>query len=267
MREAILILGAAGLALAIIMTAAWRMQRRTGNSGWIDVFWSFGVGAVAVIASLFPIGGSPWPQGRQLLVAGLVGFWSMRLGGHILFRTRKVDDDPRYRHLIEQWGADAASKLFWQLQSQAAVGLILVASIVFAARNPAPLLQWQDVAALLVFLAGAVGEAVADDQMRRFKQVSANRGKICDTGLWRWSRHPNYFSEWLCWLAYPLLAVDVSGRYTAGYLSMLAPICMYWVLVHVSGIPPLESHLMRTRGALFIEYRKRTSAFFPWPPG
>ncbi len=116
-------------------------------------------------------------------------------------------------------------------------------------------------------MAGVVGEAIADYQLRRFKTDMANRNSVCDTGLWRWSRHPNYFFEWLCWLAYPLIAIDLSGHNRYGWLALLAPACMYWVLVFVSGIPPLEEHMLRSRGETFRDYQARTRAFFPLPAG
>lgn len=256
---------AAGVALSALMAFAWRIERVTGNAGWIDVFWTFGTGAAACILALLPLEGSGWPNGRQLLVAALAGSWSLRLGRHLLLRTRVADDDPRYRDLMRQWGAKGEAKLFWQLQSQAAVGLLLASSAMLAAQSPVARLRVQDIVAIAIFLIGVMGEAIADAQLRMFKMSDANRGKICDTGLWGYSRHPNYFFEWLCWLAYPLLAIDIGGGNPAGILSLSAPICMYWLLVYVSGIPPLEKHMMRTRPAQFVEYRRRTHAFFPWP--
>ena len=255
---------AAAITLSAIMALAWRTQRITGNSGWIDVFWTFGTGATACVLALLPLERSSWPHGRQMLVAAFAGSWSLRLGWHILLRTRSVDDDPRYRDLMRQWGTNAASRLLRQLQTQAAVGLLLACSVMLAAQNTVELIRIQDVAAITIFSIGIIGEAIADAQLRAFKQSEASRGKICETGLWSLSRHPNYFFEWLCWLAYPLLAIDIGGGNPLGYLSLLAPLCMYWLLVHVSGIPPLEAHMMRTREAAFIHYRQRTNAFFLW---
>ncbi len=247
------------------MAGAWKMQRSTGNSGWIDVCWTFGTGAAACFLALAPAEGGAAQQPRQWLAVAFAACWSLRLGWHIAQRTRKADDDPRYRDMIRQWGEQGPQKLFWHLQSQALVGLLLAVCVMLAARNPAPLFGLLDVAAVLVFAAGLAGEAIADAQLRRFKR-SAAPGSICDVGLWRWSRHPNYFFEWLCWLAYPLLAFDPAGQHPLGYLAVLAPLCMYWLLTSVSGLPPLEAHMQRTRGAAFAAYRQRTSAFFPLPP-
>ena len=119
-----------------------------------------------------------------------------------------------------QWGKDAARRMFWFLQSQAAVGIVLALSIVLAAQNPNPNLRVQDWIGLLILLAAIVGEAIADHQLRAFKSDPTNRNAICDVGLWRWSRHPNYFFEWLSWLAYPIIALDFAGHNPYGWLSL-----------------------------------------------
>jgi steroid 5-alpha reductase family enzyme len=101
-----------------------------------------------------------------------------------------------------------------------------------------------------------------------FRTDPANNGRVCDLGLWRWSRHPNYFLEWFGWLAYPMMAISPLDPlfYPWGLASLLAPIFMYWILVHVTGIPPLEQQMLRSRGARFRDYQLRTSMFFPLPP-
>jgi steroid 5-alpha reductase family enzyme len=251
-------------AISSVMASAWYVQQRTGNSGWVDVTWSLGVGGIAAIAAVWPLG-YDWPHWRQMVVAVLAASWCLRLGFHIAGRTRAASDDPRYRDLIIQWGSDASRRMFWFLQSQAAVGIILALSIVVAAHNPHPDLRIQDLIGLVILLAAIVGEAVADYQLRVFKNDPANRKALCDVGLWRWSRHPNYFFEWMSWLAYPIIAIDFAGQNPFGWFALAAPVCMYWVLVHVSGIPPLEEHMLRSRGAAFRAYQKRTRAFFPLP--
>jgi steroid 5-alpha reductase family enzyme len=261
--SATLVLAAAATALSLSMAAAWAVQRLSGNSGWIDTIWTFSLGTVGAAAALAPEPGMP-RHSRQVLVAVLIASWSLRLGLHILRRTRASEDDPRYRKMMTDWGRAAPSKLFRFLQIQAAVSLLLCAALLLAARNPAPVDRAVDAIALVIFCTGVIGEAVADAQLRRFKARPENGGQICDVGLWRWSRHPNYFFEWLCWMAYPLLAVS-SGHWV-GLLAFAAPACMYWLLAHVSGIPLLEEHLQRTRGAAFAAYCARTSAFFPRPP-
>ena len=199
------------------------------------------------------------------MVALLIALWSLRLGAHILVRTREAGDDPRYRELISQWGAHADLRMFLQLQSQAAVGLILALSVSLAAHNTRPSLGLSDFLGFALLVGALAGEAVSDWQLRRFRSDTANHGRICEAGLWSLSRHPNYFFEWLCWLAYPLIAIDMSGHNPLGWLTLAAPACMYGVLVHISGIPPLEEHMLRSRGAKFRALQARTRPFFPFP--
>jgi steroid 5-alpha reductase family enzyme len=256
----------AGAALCAFMAAAALVQQRTGNSGWIDVSWTAATGVVAIALSLAPFGSNSALHWRQAVVSVLVALWCLRLSLHIASRSRLNADDPRYRWLIAAWGGEAKRRMFWFLQSQAAVSVVLVVSIMLAARNPDPDVRVQDLLGIAILAAGIIGEAVADRQLRRFSRSHAGeRSAVCDVGLWRWSRHPNYFFEWLGWVAYPLIAIDLSGQNPFGWLALAAPACMYWVLVHVSGVPPLEDHMLRTRGDAFRAYQRKTRPFFPLP--
>lgn len=255
-----------GVSLCSVMAGAWMVQQRTGNSGWVDTIWTFGLGAVGGVGAVAPLAPADWPSARQVVTLGLVVIWSLRLGAHIARRSAGISDDPRYADLIRRWGGEARRQMFWLLQKQALATVPLATAVFLAGHNPAPGLRWQDGFAIGVMLIAIGGEALADRQLRQFRSDTRHKGEVCDIGLWRWSRHPNYFFEWLGWLAYPLLAIDPLGGYGWGYLALLAPVCMYWLLVHVSGIPPLESHMLATRGGAFRAYQARTSAFFPMPP-
>jgi steroid 5-alpha reductase family enzyme len=251
------------VALSAIMAGAWLVQQRTGNSGWVDTIWTFGLGIVGLGSTLAPFQET---GSRQIVVAIMISLWAARLGLHIASRSRGIADDPRYAEMAEQWGNDAPHQMFWLLQKQAWVTTPLALAVFLAAHNSAPLFRIQDIVAILVMAAAIIGEAVADHQLRAFKADPQNKGRVCDAGLWAWSRHPNYFFEWLGWVAYPLLAIDIAGTYGLGWLALLAPACMCWLLVYVSGIPPLEAHMLRSRGQAFRNYQARTSAFFPMPP-
>ena len=253
------------VALSVIMAGAWLVQQRTGNSGWVDTVWTFGLGATGLVAALYPLGGQGL-SARQHIAAGFILCWALRLGLHIAQRTKGITDDPRYAEMARAWGEAAPRKMFWLLQKQAWVTIPLALAIFLAAHNPVPGLRAQDLAAILVLIVALGGEALADRQLRSFRTDPRNKGKVCDAGLWSWSRHPNYFFEWFGWLGYPLLAIAPGGGYGWGYVALLAPACMYWLLVYVSGIPPLEQHMLRTRGEAFRAYQRRTSAFFPLPP-
>lgn len=253
--------------LSILMMGAWLVQQRTGNSGWVDTIWTFSVGLVGAVSALWPIeaGGT---SARQWLVAALVATWSLRLGVHIAARTAKISDDPRYAAFAEAWGVRAPRRMFLFLQNQALGSIPLVFAIFVAAHFPSPTLRVRDYLGALVLLLGILGEAVADAQLKRFRHRPGSKGHVCDIGLWRWSRHPNYFFEWLGWLAYPVIALspDYPPSYPWGWASLLAPAFMYWILVCVTGIPPLEAQMLKSRGDRYRDYQSRTSIFFPLPP-
>lgn len=255
----------AALFLVLVMAAAWLVQRRTGQGGWADAFWSLGLGAAGVLVALFPID-SAAPSARQTLAACLIGAWGLRLGLHIAARARSSHEDPRYARLRQDWGPHFQSRMFGFLMLQAGAAALLALSILVAARNPAPGLNFQDALATLVFVAALCGEALVDRQLSRFKADPANRGEVCDTGLWAWSRHPNYFFEWLGWCAWPIFALNLSGDWTWGWLALSGPAYIYWLLTRVSGVPLLEAHMRRSRPEAFAAYAARTSVFFPRPP-
>ncbi|WP_316163364.1 DUF1295 domain-containing protein [Bradyrhizobium sp. SZCCHNRI20481] len=250
-------------AMSVLMGLAWVVQQRSGNSGWVDTIWTFSVGLVGAAGAIWPAGGAA-PNARQWLVAVLVAVWSLRLGGHVAARSRGMSDDPRYAEFARQWGAAAPRRMFLFLQQQAWGSIPLVFAMFVAAHAPAAELRLQDYLGIFVLFAGIAGEGLADAQLKAFRADPANKSKVCDVGLWRWSRHPNYFFEWVCWLSYPVIALSFDHPW--GFASLLAPLFMYWILVHVTGIPPLEQQMLRSRGDRYRAYQARTSAFFPLPP-
>ncbi len=252
------------LMLSGAMAAAWRVALTTGQSGRVDAIWALATGLAAVVAAAASHG-DPL---RRAIVCVFAATWSLRLGLYLWRRAISNDDDPRYAALKQFWGAAAARRLFLFLQLQAAASCPLVLTAYCAAAAPRPGLDWRDGFAIAVFAIAFAGEAIADNQMARFKLAPANRGRICDQGLWAWSRHPNYFFEWLGWLAFPIMAIEAG--YPAGWLALSGPLVMYVLLVHVSGVPPLEAHLSRSRPAEFAAYAENVSAFWlraPRRPG
>ncbi|MGZ6042079.1 MAG: DUF1295 domain-containing protein, partial [Asticcacaulis sp.] len=171
-------------------------------------------------------------------------------------------DDPRYAELAQRWGRMFPLYLFIFLQIQAAAALVLVAAVWLAAVNPAPFPSAGDFAGVALLVIAVIGEAMADTQLRRF--AHQHKGGVCNTGLWAWSRHPNYFFEWLGWCAWAVMAANLAMPLS--FAAVAAPLLMYYLLVHASGIPPLEAHMLASRGDAFRAYQSRTSAFFPLPP-
>jgi len=250
--------------MALVMAAAWAVQGVTRNAGWVDAFWSFGTGAAGVLAALWPLG-DPLSV-RQMLVAALIAAWGLRLGLHIAERSAKGREDVRYARLRQEWGASYPARMFGFLMIQAFMGWVLSLSVLVAARDPAPGLAPSDWLGVLVIAVAVAGEGIADRQMRAFRADPANRGQVMRRGLWAWSRHPNYFFQTLGWLAYPVIALGAPGSPPLGLLALTGPALMYWLLAHVSGIPPLEREMLASRGDAFRAYQTATSAFFPLPP-
>jgi steroid 5-alpha reductase family enzyme len=252
---------AAGLSVA--MALAWGVQRATGNSGWVDATWSWATGAAGMAMALVPIDAAP-PGWRQWAVAAVLAAWGLRLGTHIARRAAAGHEDPRYAAFRRDWAPSFQARMFRFLQIQALAGFLLTLSVLAATRDPTPALRAADLAALALVLLALAGEALADAQLRRFRADTANRGKVCEAGLWAWSRHPNYFCEWLLWCAWPVMALGAGWGWFA--LALLAPALMYWLLVHASGIPPLEAVMLASRGEAYRDYQRRVPAFFPRPP-
>jgi steroid 5-alpha reductase family enzyme len=251
---------AAGLAVA--MSGAWAVQRVTGNAGWVDVVWSAATGLAGVACALVVVPGESGIVARQWLVAALAAVWSARLAWHIAERTAGKPEDVRYAGFRREWGAAYQARMFWFLMIQAAAAALLAVSFLVAARRPGPL-GVRDGLGVVVWLVAVGGESLADWQMRRYRR-RAPHGGVCEDGLWGWSRHPNYFFEWLGWCAYGLIAIDPA--WGPGWLALSGPAFMFWLLRYVSGVPPLEAAMLKSRGARFADYQARVSAFVPLPP-
>ena len=247
--------------MLVVMTAGWATVLKTGNAGWVDVFWTFGTGVSGVVAALAPWAGAP--GARQMLVAALVAVWSIRLGAYIAVRVAGGGEDARYAMLKQEWGPSFARNLFGLAIVQAPATTLLCASIAAAALRPGEGLAITDVIGAAILAVAILGEGVADQQMKAFKADKANHGKIMDRGLWGLSRHPNYVFEWLGWVAWPVIAIDLTGGWPWGWLALIAPVVMYLILTRLTGVPPLEAAMLKSRGPLYEDYQSRVGAFFP----
>lgn len=249
--------------MAAVMAAAFVFQRAVKNSGWIDVFWTFGTGVAGIAAALMPFQGAP--AARQWLAAALVAVWAARLGGYIAVRVaRSEHEDARYARMRGEWGDAYQRRLFAFIMPQAAITALLCLSIQAAAHRGAAGLDLRDALGAAILAIAIGGEALADAQLVRCRKNNTGKGTICQDGLWAWSRHPNYFFEWFGWLAWPVIALDLSRPQSLA--TLIAPAAMYVVLRHLTGVRPLEASMLASRGEAFRAYQRRTSAFFPLPP-
>ncbi|MDA0261720.1 MAG: DUF1295 domain-containing protein [Proteobacteria bacterium] len=255
----------AAAVLVAIMAALWLRQRQTGNAGTVDIAWSFGTGLAGVWLALVPLAESSSNGTRQALVALMAALWAIRLGSHVWRRVISEEEDGRYRELRESWGADLQRRLFWFFQMQAVAAVLFALPMFIAARNPDPTLGWPDYLGLAIWLTALGGESIADRQLARFKAEAGRGGQVCERGLWRYSRHPNYFFEWLHWFAYVAIAFGGVGSYHWAWLTLAGPAFMLHILLRVTGVPPTERHLIASRGDSYRAYQKRTNVFFPGP--
>lgn len=239
-------------------TVAWLIQRQQGNGGIVDAIWAWALGGLAV---WFAFTGTADPQVRWTLAA-MGGLWGLRLGTYLWRRNWRAAEDWRYAQFRAEWGDKAQSKMFWFYQFQNVFTLALACSAFLPAAyregSPGPVALGLAVAILLL---SVWGEGLADDQLRRFKADPAQRGRVCDIGLWRYSRHPNYFFECVHWLAYLPLAWG-SDLWAWG---LIAPLVMVLLLLKISGVPLLEAEMARRKPG-YAEYMRRTSMLVPWPP-
>jgi steroid 5-alpha reductase family enzyme len=242
-------------AFAVVYAAA----RWIDNYGIVDIAWSYAFSALAAAYALF---GSGWPV-RRALVAAMVLVWSLRLGTHLLVRIARKHpvEDGRYAQLRRDWARGFALRMggFFQLQALSIV--LLGIPFLAACSNPDPSLGTLEWAGAALWLLAVSGEALADAQLSMFKRGSGNAGKVCDAGLWRYSRHPNYFFEWLIWVSYFVFGCASPW----GWLGILSPACILYLLLRVTGIPMTEEQSIRSKGDAYRRYQQRTSAFVPMP--
>lgn len=242
--------------LVVAFSALWLLSLAKRDASIVDAFWGPAFSLVAVAGLLIA------PSPRGVLVQVLVLIWGLRLGLHLFVRNHGRSEDYRYAQMRTSQGLR-----FWWVSFftvfllQAALVLIVSLPIlaVFAKGAPRAIGAVDVLAAALVLL-GICIEASADLQLDRFRRDPANRGKVMDRGLWRYSRHPNYFGDAMVWWGFALIGVASGSLFSA-----LGPLLMTFLLLKVSGVALLEKTIAERRPA-YAEYIARTSAFLPWPP-
>jgi steroid 5-alpha reductase family enzyme len=247
----------AGLAIAgTYFALTWAISVRIKNYGLLDVAFSYGVAILAPLYAWL----APGDPLRKWAFAAIGAAWSVRLGTYILVRVVRHHpaEDPRYQTLRARWPGPLRFLGFFELQAL----LVVVFSLPFlvVAFNPSPRITALEVAGMGLAIAALIGEAVADLQMQAFKRDPASRGKVCEAGLWRYSRHPNYFFESLVWWGCFLTALPSPW----GWVTIACPLLMLYFLFKVTGIPLTEEYAVKSKGDAYREYQRTTSAFIPW---
>jgi steroid 5-alpha reductase family enzyme len=248
----------AWLGCSALFIALWWRQCRTANANAVDVGWAAAIGLLALAFALLGTASVP----MRVIVAVLPVAWAVRLAGHIYRRARHSAEDSRYRYLRTHWSSHTQAKFFVFYQVQALTVLVFSFQFFMLANLPGSLGAWQAVPAVSLWLIALLGEDLADRQLSVWRSQPAHAHRTCRTGLWRYSRHPNYFFQWLTWVAYALMALAAPW----GWIGLLAPLLILFLILFVTGIPPSEEQAVKSRGEDYRRYQRETSAFVPWFP-
>ncbi len=246
-----------GAAVGARMLLLWLIHLKTGNAAVVDAGWA---GGLALLGILYAVWGGGY-EVRRSIIGGMAVIWGMRLAIHLLAsRIIGHPEEGRYQELRRQWKTNIPLKFLLFYEFQALLCVVLAVPFLLASRNSQPAISGVEWAAVALWAIAIVGEAAADAQLGAFKSNPSNKGHTCTAGLWRYSRHPNYFFEWLIWMAFALFAL--ASPY--GACAFLSPALILYFLLKVTGIPATEAQALRTRGEEYRRYQRTTSVFVPW---
>ena len=258
-HDPLTLIGTALAMMTTVMFVLWLIQLRDRNVSLADVGWCLGL--IGVV-TWYGTAASGDPVRRGLLVA-MVTIYGLRLGIYILVnRVLNGREDPRYQHMRLWLGSREQLGVFAYFLLQAPGVVLFSLPPLAVMQNPRPTFSLWELAGVLVWFVAVVGESVADWQLATFRAKSWNRDRVCRDGLWYYSRHPNYFFEWLHWWAYVVMAIETPGW----PLTWVGPLGMGIALLKVTGIPLAERQALITRGDEYRAYQRTTNAFFPWFP-
>ncbi|MHB8469745.1 MAG: DUF1295 domain-containing protein [Gaiellaceae bacterium] len=246
-------------AAATLLGGLYLRQRQTHDATAVDAGWALSLATVAALCGILGAG----DVSHRALIAALAGLENLRVAWVVLRRLGH-GEDTRYRELRARWRSRGREQRTFAIfyEAQALLAAILALPFVLAAFNGHGGLQPVEWAAAALWLVAVAFETIADEQLRRFKRDPANKGRTMRYGLWRYSRHPNYFFQSLTWVAYALVAVAAPW----GWLGFLSPALILYLVVFVTGIPAAEEQALRSRGEDFRRYQRETSPFIPWFP-
>ena len=249
--------GVGAAALVLMMCVTWLISMRINNAGIVDVSWALGL---VVLAAWYASIGPGFPA-RKWTLAAMVALWGLRLATHLVWRVAREPEDGRYQQMRRDWrGTNVNFRFFFFFEAQALLDILLSVPILIAVMNPAPELNLLEYVGIALWLLAVIGESIADAQLAAFKRNPANRGHVCQRGLWKYSRHPNYFFEWFVWVAWAVYALASPF----GWLALICPMLMLVFLFRVTGIPATEAQALRSRGQEYARYQQTTNAFIPW---
>jgi len=247
------------LGMIVVMIGLWALHLAVRNASLADVGFCFGLIAVVTWYASQATGDGE----RKALVLPMATIYAGRLGLYILFnRVIGKQEDARYRRLRQAWGRSERIRMFGYFQLQAVAVAAFSLPFLVVMQNPRPPFGLVELAGFLVWVVAVSGEAAADWQLSRFRAKPWNHERVCRDGLWYYSRHPNYFFEWLHWWSYVVMALGAPGW----PLTLIGPLAMGWALLKITGIPLAEQQAFTSRGEEYRVYQKTTNAFIPWFP-
>lgn len=243
----------------LIFTAAWAFCVKIKNFSPVDAFWAICIGLTSLFFLLLE---SPNP--KQITAAILIGAWAGRLGYHLSRRIAKhhPSEDSRYTKLREIWQEKSNPFFLLLFLGNATLVLLLALPFYLISADPNSSFDLFSIIGTVVTLIGLIGETLADKQLAAFKGTEPNPKSICRNGLWKYSRHPNYFFESVIWLGFFIFALG--SPY--GWITIYAPAIITFLLLKVTGIPPTEASAIKRKGEAYREYQRTTSPFIPFPP-
>ncbi len=249
----------AAVACSLAFALLWWRQTKTRNATSVDAAWAIAIGVLGLASAAFGSGHAL----QRTVAAALVGAWSGRLSYHLVVHRvlGHTQEDGRYRAMREHWGPRVDRHLFWFYQAQALAAFVFALPFWFLSGHEADALSPLQIGGLVVVVFAQLLEGLADRQLERHRRDPAQRGRTCRSGLWRFSRHPNYFFEWLTWCGIAAVAAPAAGGYAA-----IQPAIMFVLVRFVSGVPFTEQQSLRSRGDDYRRYQQETNAFVPWWP-
>jgi steroid 5-alpha reductase family enzyme len=244
--------------VCLIMAVAWIWATKLENYSIVDSFWSFNFAIVAVF--IFVMAGGNGLRKTMVLIPVLL--WSFRLGTHLTVRifSHLSEEEGRYKQLRQEWAKNLRLKFFFFFQAQAISNIWLAIPFFIISVNKDPVITWNEWLGLTIWCIAVAGEAIADWQLVKFKKENPGTKKVCEYGLWYYSRHPNYFFQLTIWVG--VLIFALSSPY--GWIAIISPLSVAYLLFRVTGIPMNEEQSLRSKGDAYMKYQKNTSPFVPW---
>jgi steroid 5-alpha reductase family enzyme len=245
--------------VAVLMFVFWLLHFALRNAAIVDVGWAIGLVLLALLYAGHAVG--YWR--RSLILVAMVVIWGLRLALYLLLtRLNGQPEEGRYVELRRKWSTHIGVKFLLLFEWRALLCGILSIPFLLAMHDPTQTSKQFENAGAALWVIAFLGEITADVQLSRFKRDPTHKGSVCDVGLWRYSRHPNYFFEWLIWISFAIMAFPAKF----GYVGLLSPALMLFFLLRGTGIPATEAQALRSKGDAYREYQRTTSPFIPWFP-